>query len=892
MRLFAIFRLRLRSLFVRSSVERDLDDELSFYLEKAIEQNIAAGMSPEDARYAARREFGNPELQKDECRDTRGTKIIEDFFEDFRYAIRGLGRNPLLALAATATLALCIGANTTVFSLVNSILIRPLPYPGADRIYWISDRSGSNRIEIAAGPDYYILRKENRVFEDVAAYVPTTMNWSGGDKPEQIDGAQVTPSFFQVFGTEPMLGRYLALGEEGPKAPPVVVLSYAFWRNRLGSDPHAVGKTITLDRLPYTIIGVMPQGFDYPPGNPMPIWKPLDMDEASQLPILATRPMRIVNMLAKRRPKVSLTELETEMQRLSYAIRSEYPKQFQTSWFRSGLTVSALPLQERLTGDLRPALLVLTGAVGLILLIACVNLANLMVARATARQRELAVRLALGSSQGRIVRQMLTESVVLALPGGLAGAAAAWLAVAFLNAHKPLVLVRYPPISLDTATLAFTFGLTLATGLIFGLAPAFATKGLAIHDALKSAGHTQSGGWRAARLRRVLVVAELGISLVLLIGAGLLARSFLKLANRELGFPTDHLLTLRMNLTRSRYATAAAQTQFYDELLQRIEKLPMVREAAVSTFLPLSSDYDFRGMPFQVAGHPIPMAQRPEADISAVSPEFFNGMGIPLQSGRIFDSHDARMSPAGIVVNEAFVRKVFFGENPLGKRLEIGPNNTAYGTVIGVVGNIRGSALGAEPSPWVYGCICATRNDFLYRMGLVIRTTGDPQAAIRPVQEQVFAIDRDQPVFDVRTMEERLANSLAPQRFQLILIGSFAAIALLLASAGVYAVMSYLVTQRTREIGIRMAMGAQPKDVVRLVAGESASLVGIAALVGLAGAWALTRYVRSLLYGVTALDAPTFTIAPVVLALIVFLSSMGPARRASSVDPIKALRDE
>jgi putative ABC transport system permease protein len=308
--------------------------------------------------------------------------------------------------------------------------------------------------------------------------------------------------------------------------------------------------------------------------------------------------------------------------------------------------------------------------------------------------------------------------------------------------------------------------------------------------------------------------------------------------------------------------------------------------------LPLSSDYDFRGMPFQVAGHPIPMAQRPEADISAVSPEFFNGMGIPLQSGRIFDSHDARMSPAGIVVNEAFVRKVFFGENPLGKRLEIGPNNTAYGTVIGVVGNIRGSALGAEPSPWVYGCICATRNDFLYRMGLVIRTTGDPQAAIRPVQEQVFAIDRDQPVFDVRTMEERLANSLAPQRFQLILIGSFAAIALLLASAGVYAVMSYLVTQRTREIGIRMAMGAQPKDVVRLVAGESASLVGIAALVGLAGAWALTRYVRSLLYGVTALDAPTFTIAPVVLALIVFLSSMGPARRASSVDPIKALRDE
>jgi len=892
MRLFAIFRLRLRSLFERSSVERDLDDELRFHLENAIERNIAAGMTPEDARYAARREFGNPELQKDECRNTRGTKIIEDFFEDFRYAVRGLGRNPLLALAATATLALCIGSNTTVFSLVNSILIRPLPYPGADRIYWISDRSGTNQLEVGAGPDYYIIRKQNRVFEDVAAYSPTTMNWSGIEKPEQVDGALVTASFFRVLGTEPHLGRYLAPGEEGPKAPPVVVLSYAFWRNRLGGDPHAVGKTVTLDRLPHTIIGVMPQGFEYPAGDPMPIWKPLDMDEASQLPVLVTRPIRIVNMLAKRRPKVSLIELETEMQRLSYAIGSEYPKEYRTYGFRSGLTVSALPLQERLTGDLRPALLVLTGGVGLVLLIACVNLANLLVARATARQRELAVRLALGSSQGRIFRQMLTESVVLALPGGLAGAAVAWLAVAFLNAHKPLVLVRYPPISLDTTTLAFTFALTLATGLVFGLAPAFASAGIAIQDALKSAGHTHSGGRRAARLRQVLVVAELGISLMLLIGAGLLARSFLKLANRELGFRADHLLTLRVSPARLRYTTLAAQTHFYGELLQRIEKLPMVYGAAESSDLPLSGNHSFLSMAFQIAGHPAPMAQRPMAGISVVSPQFFQTMGIPLQSGRIFESQDANVSPASVVLNDAFVRKIFLGENPLGKRLEIGPKGVPYGTVIGVVGNIRESALGAEPSPWVYGCICTNGYILLNYMVLLVRTTGDPQAAIRPVEEQVSAVDRDQPVFDVRTMEQRLANSLAPQRFQLILIGSFAAIALLLAAAGVYAVMSYLVTQRTREIGIRMAMGAQPKDVVRLVAGESFWLVVVAAIVGLSGAWALTRYVQSLLYGVTALDAPTFTIAPVVLALIVFLASMGPARRASSVDPIKALRDE
>ncbi len=673
MRRFAIFRLRLRSLFVRSSVERDLDDELRFHLEKTIEQNIAAGMTPEDARFAARREFGNPELQKDECRDSRGTKVIEDLFEDLRYAARGLRRNPLLALAATATLALCIGANTTVFSLVNSILIRPLPYPGSDRIYYISDRSGRNQIEIAAGPDYYILRKENRVFEDVAAYNPTTMNWSGVDKPEQIDGALVTPSFFRLLGTEPLLGRYLAPAEEGPKAPPVVVLSYAFWRNRLGSDPRAVGKTITLDRLPHTIIGVMPQGFDYPPGNPTPIWVPLEMDEASQFPIYPTMRMRIVSMLARRRPQVSPLELETEMRRLSYSIRSQYPKEWLTAEFRSGVTLSAIPLQERLTGDMRPALLVLTSSVGLVLLIACVNLANLLLARATARQRELAVRLALGSSQGRIVRQMLTESVVLALPGGLAGATAAWLAVVLLNAHKPLVLVRYPPISLDTTTLVFTFALTLATGLVFGLVPAFTIKGVTIHDALKSAGHTQSGGRRTARLRQALVVAELGISLVLLIGAGLLARSFLKLANRELGFPAEHLLTLRIHLTSSRYAPAAAQKEFYSDLLQRIEKLPMVRGAAESSDLPLSGNHSFLSMAFQIAGHPTPMAQRPMAGISVVSPQFFQTMGIPLQSGRVFESQDANVSPASVVVNDAFARKIFLGENPLGKRLEIGP---------------------------------------------------------------------------------------------------------------------------------------------------------------------------------------------------------------------------
>jgi putative ABC transport system permease protein len=808
-------------------------------------------------------------------------------FDRLRSGFRNLRREPALVLAATGTLAIAIAANTTVFSLVNSVILRPLPYPDSERIYSVSERWGRMAADLSVGPDYYSTREQSRAFEAVAAYQPYTVNWTGVERPEQLDAALVTASFFRVMGSRPMLGRYLAEGEEGSKAPLVAVLSYAFWRSRLGSDQRVVGKTIQIDRLPVTVIGVMPQGFDYPHGTQ--IWRPIGMDRANQLPRMATRPMLLVYMLARLRPGVSQTALGSDLALLTHNIRTEYPADFVAGGFLRGFSINAAPLQRCIVGDLRPALLVLSGAVGLVLLIACVNLANLLLARAGGRQREMAVRLALGAGRWQIVRQMLLETLLLALPGGATGVSIAAFAVAALNRYKPLVLDRFPAISLDLTTLAFTFAVTLLTGLVFGIAPALSASGVRILEALKSAGHTQTAS--ALGLRRVLVVGELAVSLVLLVGGGLLARSFLKLANVPLGFPPDHLVTMRVNLTSKRYATGAGQMDFYDQVLARIRRLPMVRSAAIATDLPLSGDRPYSGMTFQVEGRPpVPMAQRPEAGGAVVTPEFFRVMGIPLVAGRLFDAHDGARPAAAIVINEAFAHKIFPGEDPLSRTIVNGPGSRF--TIAGVVRSIRAGSLGAEPVPLYYACACGTGNRFLTRMAFIVRTTGDPHAAIGAIEQQVYSVDRDQPVYDVRTMDERLTAALSSERFQLLLVGAFALIAIVLAAAGVYGVMSYLVARRSREIGIRIALGARPEHVLRLMLGETALLSALAIAAGLGGAWALTRYARSMLYGITPLDAGSFTIAPVVLLLAAFAATLMPARRAARTDPVMALREE
>jgi predicted permease len=902
MRWLKILRLRFRSLFLRAAVERELEDELRFHFDRQMEQNIATGMDPVQARYAALRQVGHFTQYNDECRDARRTGVIDSFWEDARYAARNLRRDPFLALAATITLAVCIGANTTVFSVANSILIRPLPYPDSDRIDWISERSGPGQQDLGAAPDYFFIREQNRIFEDVAALgslLPTTVNWTGVERPEQLDATNVSPSFFRVMGSQPLIGRYLAAEEEGPKAAPVAVLSYAFWRNRMGSDPHILGKTIALDRLPRTIIGVMPQGFDFPRGTQL--WLPTTIDRATDgFPVSPTRGIFIVFMVARRKPGITPQQAATEMNRLTYAIRALYPKEFRKNAFRNDVVIGATPLQEHLTGQLRPALLMLIGAVGLVLLIACANIANLLLARAGSRQRELAVRLALGSGRGRIIRQMLTESLVLAVPGGLAGIGLAWLAVHVLDATKPAVLVRYPAISLDWRVLAFTIVLMLGTSLLFGIVPALSAAGINIQEALKSAGLTHSAARGAARLRKTLVVAEIGVSLVLLIGAGLLVRSFLQLAHTELGFPSDHLLTFRINAIGPMDRDYGP---FHAEVLDRLQHLPMARSATLAEDIPLGDDDFIQAGRIRVVGRPpVAFAERPIINNTIVSPAFFGTLGIPVRSGRIFDAHDFVRTPGPanhgflpsepVVVNEAFARRIFPGENPLGRRLGYGPDNfNATWTILGVVGDIRGATLGGDPPSMVYRCTCAGIPGYRWA-GFLVRTSGEPVAAIRAVEHQVRAVDRDQPIFDVKTMDQRRDAALAPERFQVLLLGSFAVIALILAAAGVYGTMSYLVARRTREIGIRMAMGARQADVLRMVLGETGRLVAMAVAIGLAGAWGVTRYIRSMLYGVSELDPATFVLTSVLLAMIVVVASLGPARRAVRIDPMAALRDE
>jgi predicted permease len=810
--------------------------------------------------------------------------------------LRSLRRDPALVLSATLTLAICIGANTTVFSIVNSILVRPLPYPNGERIDWISERTGPHHDDVGAAPDYYRIRQGNRVFEEVAAFNRMTFNWTGVDRPEQLDVAIVSASFFRVMGMRPILGRYIAPDDDGTKAAPVVVLSYEFWRNRLGSDVHIVGKTIALDRESRAIIGVMPQGFDFPRGTQM--WMPLGLDESSLArPIAANQPIFVLSILARRKHNVSAQEVETDLNRLSFLIRDEY-KVFPTK-FRWDLEIGASPLQQHLTGQVRPAVLALSGAAGLVLLIACVNLANLLLARSSSRQREMAVRLALGANRGRIAREALTESFALAAPGGLAGVGIAWLAVRLLNATKPAILVRYPPISMDSLVLVFTLGLTIAASLLFGIAPAVSAAGVKVYEALKAAGMTHSGGAGAARLRKLLVVAELGVSLILVIGAGLLARTFVKLAHTELGFRSDHLLTFRVSAIGP---FDRGYLKLYEAILERLRQLPMAQSAAALLDVPLNDEDFWSSGRIRVVGRPvIPFLERPVINNTWVSAEFFQTLGIPLKSGRIFDSHDSvtRASltnygtavAASVVVNEAFVRRIFPGENPLGQRLSFGPDsNSVTWTIIGVVGNIRGASLGADPPAMIYRCMC--EGSRVFRATFVIRTSVDPRSAIHAVQEQVNAVDRDLPIFDVKTMEERRAAALAPEQFQLAVIGSFAGIAILMAAAGVYGVVSYLVARRTREIGIRVAMGARPADVLGMVIGETMILALAAIGVGLGGAWALTRYIRSMLYGVTELDASTFSLAPVLLLGVVLFACLGPARYAARIDPMRALREE
>ena len=868
--------LRLRSLFRRGQVEAELNEELRYHLERQIEVNTAAGMSVEEARYAALRAMHGLDQRKEECRDMRRVRLIEDLWRDFRFSLRSLLKRPGFTAIALLALALGIGANTAIFSLVNAVILQPLPYRDPDRlisVYGTRNRSTQGSV----GPtDFLDYRSQNKTFEQFAASgsMMLPMNLTGSGEPERLNASVITGNYFDTFGVRPALGRGFSLENEKTGQDHVTVLSHAFWQTRFGGDPNIVNKTINLDGKAYEVLGVMPAEVVLP--QPAQLWVPINFDAD---PEMKMRNARFLRGIGRLKEGVTLDQAQTDTDLIAAQLEQQYPDS------NTGWSLRLIPLREILVGGSRTMLFILFGAVGFVLLIACANVANLLLVRAAARQKEIAMRTALGASRLRIIRQMITESLLLAIFGGALGALLAVAGVKLLVSLGEDNIPRTANVKIDATVLAFTLLISLATGLLFGLAPAIRTMKENLVDALKDGIRGGSEATVKNRTRSLLVVFESAIAVMLLIAAGLLIRSLVALQNVDPGFDPNNVLTLRVDLPRQKYNTPEKASNFFEQLETRVAGLPGVEAVGLITDLPLSGEA--RDMPYRVEGRPA-TSDIAFVDFRRVNKNYFSAMRIPLRRGRNFTEQEVRQSDKAIVVSQAFVDSVFPNEEALGKRLIIwsGIRNEPY-EIIGIVGDTRYQSLQGEPSATMY---VPTRE--LLFVNLVIRTQGDPLSLVGGVRKEVNALDPDQPIAAIRPMTEWVAMSAAGARYRTTLLGLFALLAMILAATGIYGVMSYSVAQRTQEIGVRMALGARPLDVLKLVVRQGMMLVLIGVVVGLAGALALTRVMSSLLFGVTERDPITFVAVAALLIVVAFISCFVPAHRATRVDPLIALRCE
>jgi putative ABC transport system permease protein len=811
---------------------------------------------------------------------------MESMLQDLRFGFRMLARKPAFTIVAALTLALGIGANTAIFSVVNTALLRPLPYKAADQlmIVWEDGSKYGFPKDTPAPANFIDWRDQNTVFESMAAIADNTFNLTGAGEPEKIEGQRVSASFFPLLGAEPLLGRFFLPEEDQPAAARVVIISYGLWQRRFASDPDIAGKPLTLNDQSYTVVGVTQKDFRSPDPyqvaqeeNALYVPIAFDSNEASN------RGGHYLIVYARAKPGVSVNQAQAEMDTIAARLQQQYPET------NMSIGATVVSLREQLVGDIRPALLILLGAVGFVLLIACANVANLLLARAVARQKEIAIRAALGATRRRLVGQMLTESLLLSALGGAAGLLLAWFGLRLLSALLPPNLSQASGVAIDATALGFTFLISLLTGAFFGLAPALQSSKPDLNETLKEGGKGSSSGGRS-RLRNLLVVSEVALALVLLIGAGLLINSFLRLRNVDPGFNPNNLLTMKVVLPRSKYADDAKRIAFYDELLQRVESLPGVESAGLITNLPLIFHGNNAGVTIEGRPEP-PPDEIPIAIVRAISPSYFRAMGIPLRSGREFNRQDAPDAPGAIIVSETAARVFWPGEDPIGKRLKMGSFNSddPWLSVVGVAKDVRQFELDIEPKPQVY--FPYTQSGY-FAPDLMARVAGNPLSLAAAVRSEVWAIDKDQPVSNISTMDLIMAESLARERFNVVLLAIFGAVAMALAAIGIYGVMSYAVTQRTREIGIRMALGASSGEVLKLVVGQGAKLVSAGVAIGIVSAFALTRLMESLLFSVSATDPATFAIISAALAAVALIASYIPARRATKVDPMVALRYE
>jgi putative ABC transport system permease protein len=813
---------------------------------------------------------------------------MNTFGQDIRYGFRMLWKSPGFTLVTVFALALGIGANTAIFSVVNTVLLRPLPYPNGERIVFIGEWVQQVPEMSVSYPNFLDWRAQQQTMEQFAAFRSANYVLTGVGEPERLDGRQVSAGFFNVLGIAPALGRNFSPDEDRPGANPVALITHGFWQRRLGGDPSIINKTLQLSNETFTVIGVLPQTFEWQ--SPVDVFVPIGL-RADQSAMSNRGNHPGIYVLGLLKPNVSVAQARTEIKAIAERLAQQYPDT------NAGTSAVLDSLQDRAVEDIRPALLILLAAVGFVLLIACANVANLLLARAASRSKEIAIRTALGASRLRIIRQLLTESLLLSLAGGALGLLFAMWGIDALLAALPEDVPRLlvSRVGLDTSVLLFTLGVSLLTGLLFGLAPALQASKSNLNETLKDGGRTSAGAGRQ-RVRNLLVVSEIALSLLLLVSAGLLIKSFMRLQQTELGFDPTNVLTLRVPLPEARYKENGQVENFWDELLRRVRALPGVESAGLTRGLPMNGGIESGVM---IEGQE---TTNPKDSVVAVNlyaePGYFKAMNIPLVSGRYLSEQDTRDAPLAVMVDELFVARFFPNTDPLGKRLRIGGDRAPLRNIVGVFKHVKHYGVNEEdarveiftPYKQVPTDSFAASNRSLW---LAVKTTGNDPASLAPaIRNEVLQIDKDQPISNIRTMEQIVAATVAPQKFATWLLAVFAASAMLLAAVGIYGVMAYSVTQRTHEIGIRMALGAGRRDVLGMVVSQGMKLALVGVALGLVGAFALTRLLASLLYGVSATDPLTYGGVSLLLASVALLACLIPARKATRVDPMIALRYE
>jgi predicted permease len=889
-------RARLSELGLSPARETEIVEELSQHLEEEYDRALSSGASEDEARQQALEQLNTPDLLGHELKNverrvsqnavTLGAEgklnIIADLWQDLRYGLRTLLKNPGFTIVAVVALALGIGANTAIFSVVNAVLLRPLPFKNPQQlvIVWENAAHLGFPKNTPSPPDFLDWQRQNTVFTGMAAMAERSFNLTGVGQPERLDGRRVSANLFDLLGVPALLGRTF-VPDDDRAGTHVVLLSQSLWQRRFGSDPSVIGRAITLNGESYTVIGVMPRSVHLPAYGTWQdkLWVPIAFTNEE----VTERGTHFLDVIARMKHGITLKQAQAEMETIAARLAKQYPK----SNTRIGATVT--PLHEEIVGDIKPALLILLGAVGFVLLIACADVANLLLARAAVREKEIALRLAVGASRSRLTRQFFTESVLLAFLGAGFGLLLALAGIHVLKTFVPSMILQIQAINIDGKVLVFTASIALLTGIAFGLAPAMHALDSNLSDSLKEGGRDSAVSRKGNRLRGLLVIGEVAVSFILLIGAGLLINTFLHLRNLNPGFRTDHLLTMKVDLSEVKYPDGERRGLFFDEVLRRIRALPGVQSAAVAGNLPFT--YNGDSATIAVEGIPDPPPdQWPDVIYRAIGPGYFSAMGIPMIRGRDFTDQDKADSKKVVVISEKTAQHYWPGQDPIGKRLKPGATTSEipWREVIGVVKDVRQNDFIAQPKMQMY---------FNYRQlktlaanALVVRTSVEPMSLATAVRNAIWAVDKDQPVADIDTMDHIVSEAIARQRFSMLLLGIFAALALVLAAVGIYGVMSYSVAQRTHEIGIRMALGARRGDVLRMTVKQGLKLVSAGMMLGLAVAFLLTRVLASLLFGISATDPITFFGISLVLLSVAILASYVPALRATKVDPIVALR--